>query len=201
MENVRRLVKNKKASVRLLKDMSDVVYDRDFAKKNPDLKLYSVSRKVKKNEDLRWDITAISPKMLGKEFTRTKGNKNDHGFRELYTVLEGEAIFLMQKAKNGLVKDAFAVKSFPGDWIIVPPDYEIITINPSKEKILKTGNWVSEKTKNIYKDIEKFNGACYFYTSSGWIKNKNYKNVPALRFEKPLKSMPENLNFLRKGTK
>jgi len=39
-------------------------------------------------------------------------------------------------------------------------------------------------------------GACYFYTKSGWIKNKNYKFVPKIRFEKPLKEKPKNLDFL-----
>lgn len=189
-----------KESRRRLGEMVKVAYDKNFAQKNQDLELYLVSRKIKKDGDLRWDMTTIPPKMLGKEFVRTKGNKNDHGFKELYTVLEGEAIFLMQKAEDGAVRDVYAVKSCPGDWIIVPADYEIITINPSAEKTLKTGNWVSEKTKNIYENIEKFGGACYFYTADGWIKNENYKNIPKMRFENPLKSVPENLDFLRKGT-
>ena len=35
----------------------------------------------------------------------------------------------------------------------------------------------------------------YFFE---WL-NENYKNVPELRFEKPLKSLPEDLEFLKKG--
>jgi hypothetical protein len=48
-------------------------------------------------------------------------------------------------------------------------------------------------------------GACYYYIlqpGSGqatWIKNENYKSVPELRFEQPVKSVPENLDFLKKG--
>lgn len=181
---------------RKLKEISNVVYDKAFAKQNPELEIYSVSRGVEKNNDLRWDITIMPPRMLGKEFTKTKGNRNDQGFQELYTVIEGEAIFLMQKTEKELVKDVFAIKASSDNWIIVPPNYEIITINSSAEKTLKTGNWVSEKTQNIYEDIEKFQGACYFYTSDGWIKNKNYQLIPALRFEQPLKTKPENLTFL-----
>lgn len=195
--------KNKKGMEnfsRRLKEMTNVVYNQDFAQKNPELELYKVDRKIKVDQDLRWDITTVPPKMIGEEFVRTKGNRNNQGFQELYTVLEGEAIFLMQKTKDGIVEDVYAIKASASDWIIVPPDYEIITINPSSEKILKTGNWVSNKTENIYKDIEKFKGACYFYTLNGWIKNKNYQNVPEIRFEEPLKQEPENLDFLRKGT-
>jgi len=40
-------------------------------------------------------------------------------------------------------------------------------------------------------------GAGYFYTKSGWIKNKNYGKVLQLRFERPLKSKPKNLDFLK----
>jgi oxalate decarboxylase/phosphoglucose isomerase-like protein (cupin superfamily) len=40
-------------------------------------------------------------------------------------------------------------------------------------------------------------GACYYYTKNGWIKNENYKNVPPLRFEESLKSEPTNLDFLK----
>ena len=148
---------------------------------------------------MRWDITIIPPQMLGEEFVRTKGNRNSHGFQELYTVLEGQAIFLMQKTKHQSVKDVFAIKAKASEWVIVPPDYAIITINPSPNETLETGNWVSDKTENIYEDIEKGQGACYFYTKSGWIKNENYQQIKELRFEQPMENEPENLDFLRFG--
>lgn len=186
-------------SVRYLREMAAVVFDKDFAQQNPDLELYQVYREIKKDRDLRWDITIIPPQMLGEEFVRTKGNRNSRGFQELYTVLKGEAIFLMQKTENQIVKDVFAVKAGLNDWIIVPPDYAVITINPSPKETLETGNWVSGKTENIYEDIEKAHGACYFYAKSGWIENKNYKEIKKLRFEYPLKNEPESLDFLRFG--
>lgn len=193
---------NKKPSTRQLKEMALVVFDKEFARQNPDLELYQVYREIKKDRDLRWDITIIPPQMLGQEFVRTKGNKNSCGFQELYTVLKGNAIFLMQKSKEQsaeIVEDTFVIKAKPGDWVIVPPDYAIVTINPSSSKTLETGNWVSEKTQNIYEEIEKMQGACYFYTRSGWIKNKNYQQVAELRFEEAIKSQPESLDFLRFG--
>lgn len=202
-----------KPQIRYLKEMEDVVYDKDFAENNPDLELYYVNREVKKRGDLRYDITIIPPQMLGKEFVRTKGNRNSEGYQELYTVLEGKAFFLMQKSKKVEevemveksrkgkerekieIEDVVVTKAKSGDWVIIPPDYVIITINPSKQR-LKTGNWVSENTKNIYKDVEKMQGACYYYTNQGWLKNKNYKKVPELEFKEPLKERPKNLDFL-----
>lgn len=193
----------KEPQIRLLKEIKGVIYDKKWAKTAPNLELYYMYRGVKKKGDLRYDITIIPGRMLGKEFVRTKGNRNSKGYQELYTVLTGEAIFLMQKVQGKIVEDVSAIKAKEGGWVIVPPNYSVITINPSK-KVLKTGNWVSKKTKNIYDDIEKMEGACYFYTKSGWVKNKNYdlrskKKVPKLRFEKPLKSRPKSLDFLKSG--
>jgi len=184
-----------KPEVRFLDDMKEVLYDKEWAKKAPNFKLYYVYRGVKKKGELRYDITVIPPRILGKEFVKTKGNRNSNNFQELYTVLEEEAIILMQKMKGKIAKDAVVFKLKRGDWIIIPSDYYIVVINPSK-KILKTANWVSEKNKNIYKELEKMEGACYYYTKSGWIKNRNYKKVPKLQFKKPLKSIPKNFDFL-----
>lgn len=191
-------LEKKKPDIRYLYDMKKVIYDREWLQTASNFELYYMYRGIKKRGDLRYDITKIPARMLGKEFVKTKGNRNSKGYQELYTVLEGEAIFLMQKAEDEIVEDVIAIRATPKDWIIIPQNYTIITINPSR-KTLKTGNWVSEKTKNIYEDIEKMEGACYYYTKSGWTKNKNYKKIPKLRFEKPLKLRPKKLDFLKSG--
>ena len=188
-------VKNKKSDIHFLYDMKMVLYDKEWAKKAPNFELYYVYRGVKKRGDLRYDITVIPPRMLGKEFVKTKGNRNSGNFPELYTVLMGKVIFLMQKSAGKTVKDVRIVKMKKGDWVIIPPDYYAVAINPSK-KILKTANWVSEKNKNIYKEMEGMRGASYYYTKAGWIKNENYQKIPKLKFERPLKSVPKNLDFL-----
>ncbi|MDI6883313.1 MAG: glucose-6-phosphate isomerase family protein [Patescibacteria group bacterium] len=196
MEKELKNLKNKKPIVRYLKEMKEVLYDKGLAEKFPRLELYYVFRKVAKIDDLRYDITLIPPRILGKEFVRTKGNRNWKNFPELYRVLSGKAIFLLQKAKEKIVEDVLAIKAKKGDWVMVPPKYAVVMINPSK-KTLKTGNWVSQKNKNIYKELEKIGGMSYFYTKAGWLKNKNYKKIPNLRFEKPLKKMPKDLDFLK----
>jgi len=184
-----------KPGIRYLNDMKSVLYDKKWAETAPNLELYYMYRGVKEKNGLRYDITVIPSKMLGQEFARTKGNCNSNNFQELYTVLRGKAIFLIQKMKGKIVKDIMVVKAKKGDWVIVPPKYYVISINPSKN-ILKIGNWVSKKNKNIYKDLEIMQGACHYYTKDGWIKNKNYKNIPKLHFKRPLKSIPKNLDFL-----
>lgn len=185
-----------KPEVRYLNDMKKVLYDQKWVKTAPNFELYYMYRGVKKKGELRYDITIIPPGMLGKEFPKTKGNRNSKNFPEFYTVIEGEAFFLAQKIKEGKVKDVVAIKAKKGDCAVVSSEYILVIINPSK-KILKMGNWVSEKNKNIYGEMEKFGGMSYFYTRDGWIKNKKYAKIPSLRFEKPLKSIPQNLDFLK----
>ena len=92
--------------------MRDVVYDRKWLEAAPDdLELYYMYRDLAKNKtdrrkiienDLRYDITILAPVMLGKEFNKTVGHDHpivpgtDITYPELYEVLKGEAIFLLQ---------------------------------------------------------------------------------------------------------
>ena len=193
-------IKSKKPEIRFLNDMGKVIYDKRWLKKTANFEVYYMYRGIKKKGELRYDITVIPAQMLGQEFTKTKGHIHYQNFQELYKVLKGKAIFLLQKAGNKKVEDILALKAKAGDVVIVPPYYGHITINPSKNT-LAVANWVSKKCKNIYTAVQKNRGFCYLYTKRGWIKNKNYKIIPKLRFEKPLKEMPKSLNFLEKTLK
>ena len=183
-------LKNIKPDIRYLKDMKKVIYDKDWLKTAPkNMELYYMYREVKKKNDLRYDITIIPSKMLGQEFVKTKGHRH-FKYQEIYTVLEGEAIFLIQKAKKKNIEQVFAIKAKKGDNVIIPPKSDHVTINPGSKE-LKLLNQISEKSKHDYGFIKKMKGACYFYTKeptqgeASWIKNKNYKKIPKLRFKKP----------------
>ncbi|OHA70513.1 MAG: hypothetical protein A3H01_01555 [Candidatus Wildermuthbacteria bacterium RIFCSPLOWO2_12_FULL_40_9] len=189
--------KLKNPAIRSLNQVKEVLYDQNWAKKALNLPLYYMYRGIKRKNGLRYDITIIPPKMLGKEFVKTKGHEHKNHFPELYMVLEGKALYLMQKRdKKGAVLDVFAVKAKNGESIIVPEGYGHITINPGFKNLV-AANWANDKCLSDYGFFERKNGACYYYTRSGWVKNKNYKKVPKLRFEKPLKRAPRNLDFLK----
>ena len=134
--------------------------------------------------------------MLGEEFPKTIGHDHSKKFQEVYEVLRGNAIFIFQRYKNNKIKDVYAVRAKAKETVLVPPGYGHVTINPCKKE-LKMANWISEKCKNSYSIFKKFHGACYYYTKRGWIKNENYKKIPKLYFKKPLKKLPENLDFLK----
>ena len=182
----------KKPDIRYLYDMKNVLYDQKWLKTAPNFELYYMYRGLKKKGELRYDITVIPARMLGKEFVKTKGHEHIERYGEVYIVLEGQAIYLMQKRKKAIIEDVFCVKAKKSDVVIIPPDYGHITINPSK-KDLKMANWLSKNCESDYKIFETMQGACYFYTKQGWKKNKNYAKIPKLRFEKPRKTIPAGM--------
>ena len=191
-------LKNLTPDIRKLYDIKNVLYDKKWLKTAIDFDLYFMYRGIEEKDGIRYDITVIPPAMLGLEFIKTKGHYHIGQYGEVYTVLEGEAIYLMQKKNNKEeIEDAYVVKAQKGDVVVIPPLYGHTTINSSKTEELKMANWISPQYKSDYSLYEKMQGACYYYTSEGWIKNENYKNVPELRFEEPLKSLPEDLNFLK----
>ncbi|MCX6723969.1 MAG: glucose-6-phosphate isomerase [Candidatus Staskawiczbacteria bacterium] len=191
--------------IRHLDDMREVLADKDFAKNSPNTELYYMYRGIEKKGELRYDITVIPAKMLGNEFNKTKGHYHIGAHQEIYTVLEGSAIYLLQKPfdtaqgkhSQGQIEDVYAVEAKKGDSVIMPSFYGHVTINPSKTQELKMANWVSENCKSDYSPFVKMQGACYYYTQKKWTKNENYKSIPELRFEKPLKALPQNLDFLK----
>lgn len=183
--------------IRKLNDMREVLADKDFAKNSPDTDLYFMYRGLAEKDNLRYDITTIPAKMLGSEFNKTKGHYHVGAMQELYMVLEGTAIYLLQKRNaEGKIEDVYAVEAHKGDSVIMPAFYGHVTINPSKTEELKMANWVCKDCKSDYSEYIKLAGACWYFTESGWIRNENYKNVPELRFEQPLKEIPQDLNFL-----
>ena len=182
----------KNPQIRFLNDVKSVLYDKKWAKTAKNFKLYYMYRGLKENGGWRYDITIIPPRMLGKEFVKTKGHYHIGSYGELYKVLAGEGIFLIQDKK---VKNIYFFRAKRGKFVLIPSNFGHLTINPSS-KTLKVANWTSKECKSDYQSIEKKRGFCYYLTIGGWIKNKNYKKIPKLKEKKPLKYFPKNLNFL-----
>ena len=189
-----------KPDVRHLDDVKTVLLDQNWAASAENSDLYFMYRGIEENNGIRYDITVVPTKMLGEEFVKTKGHYHIGTYGEVYTVLEGQAIYLMQKKKEGSedeIEDVYAVQCQKGDVVVIRSNYGHITINPSENTNLKMANWVASACKSDYSLFEKLQGACWYYTKTGWVKNEHYKNVPVLRFEEPLKEVPQNLDFLK----
>lgn len=183
--------------IRYLNDMREVIFDTDWLKQqNNNPALYYMYRNLKRDDNLRYDITIIPPFFMGKEPVKTLGHFHNDNSNELYIVLEGNGLFIFQKGKDA-VEDFYIVEAKQNDCIIVPKGYAHITINPSSTETLKMANWVKDNAGFDYETVKNKKGLCYYFTTQGWIKNNHYKNIPEIRFEKPLNQIPDNLDFLR----
>jgi glucose-6-phosphate isomerase len=192
-----KIANQRKPEIRYLTDLIPVLFDRGWAKTARNIPLYYIYRGLKTKNGIRYDVTVIPPKMLGEEFVKTKGHYHFGSYGELYKILAGESIFLIQKKE---AKDVYFVRAKRGEYILIPPHYGHTIINPSSKtessSTLKIANWVSKDCRSDYKSIERKRGFCYYYTKSGWVKNKFYKQIPKLKIKRFLKLSPKSLKFL-----
>jgi len=183
----------KNPDIRYIEDMKEVLYDRDWLEKTDNFEAYYMYRGIKKKAGLRYDITEMPFKMFGREFPKTKGHYHPNDYGEVYQVLKGRAIYLLQDRE---LEDVVTIETGPGEVVIIPPGYGHVTINPGP-KTLKMANWVSPEFDSLYEPILEKKGAAYFHTTDGWIKNPNYDKLPKIRKEEPEKGLPEDLEFLK----
>jgi glucose-6-phosphate isomerase len=184
--------KFREPDIRSLYDMSGVIFDQNWLASAPNIELYYMYRDLylsRSDRDrlldqgLRYDITVIPPGMLGLEYIKTAGHYHPIppggrvSYPEIYEVLEGEALYILQKQD---FSDAVAVNASPGDKVLVPPDYGHITINRSN-KTLKMANFVAREFSSLYDPYRQKGGGAYFFTKDGFVKNPRCPEAAELR--------------------
>ncbi len=140
----------------------------------------AVARPGDEWKELRYDLTVLPPRPLGKEYNKTIGHYHPpapcgKSYPEAYEVLSGEAHYLLQKKD---LTRFILVKAREGDKVMVPPDYGHVTVNPSKEKALVMSNIAEATFKSEYGDYEGKKGAAYYEFEGGLEKNPLYGEVP-----------------------
>jgi glucose-6-phosphate isomerase len=160
----------------------------------------------KQTHDLRFDISYFVPAMFGREYLKTSGHyhpspaEGQPAWPEVYGVLSGKAIYLLQKVNSlsagpdeVVVEDCIIVEGNPGDKVIMPPDYGHVTINPLPEPLVMA-NWVSNRFSSQYGSVEQARGFAYYYIESEggprWVKNPAYRDIPPLR-EARVREVPD----------
>ncbi|MGC8932437.1 MAG: glucose-6-phosphate isomerase family protein [Candidatus Methanodesulfokora sp.] len=148
---------------------------------------YYMFRDVKPvHETLRYDITVIPARNLGKEFIKTMGHYHDGSYPELYGVLRGEALFILQRraGRDDVLDDLVLIRAGEGDIIRIPPYYGHVTVNISR-KTLVLENIVCRKCKSNYEPYIRMRGAAVYVTVDGILRNNRYNYIPEIREEKP----------------
>ncbi len=184
-------------SVRDLREMEEVLYD--TSNLNFNCTLYRMYRGVyfKKDEELfrniRHDLTLITPGTINHEFIKTYGHYHpkvkERSFPEIYQVVRGKALFLLQDETAKTILFIFAQSP---ETVIIPCNFGHITINIAKEDLV-LANLVDRHFHSLYQPItEKKGGAFYILEDNPlkWIPNQNYKNLSQPKFMRPLEVLP-----------
>jgi glucose-6-phosphate isomerase len=188
--------------IRKASDLQAVLFDQSF--KN-NFVVYEVCRKEEEKGVLERDLTLIHPTLLGRELPKTFGHYHENQEAELYEVIFGKALFLMQKYGGNplIIQEAYLIEAGPNEMVVIPPVFSMTTINPELNQELLAGNWVSANIQNDYELFRKTRGASYYVLAgeNGKIileKNPNYQKVPELvRLRpKPLARELKVLEFL-----
>lgn len=155
--------------------------------------LYEMYRDVAKSEEdrkwlvshhIRYDVTRIPGRVICNELVKTKGHyhpgsPDGSSYPEVYEVLEGNALYLIQKRD---MSDIVLIHAKAGDIVPIPPGYGHVTINPDKSTLLMA-NLVSMDFSSEYLPYEQMRGAAYYAFADGTF-NKNPKyppDIPELR--------------------
>ncbi|MEM2097566.1 MAG: glucose-6-phosphate isomerase family protein [Methanothrix sp.] len=178
--------------IRRLSDMRDLLCDTEWASSAEDVDLYYMYRDLYLSRadrsrliehDLRYDITIIPPRMLGREYVKTAGHYHpkvpgtDVTYPEVYEVLEGEALYLLQ---NEDASSVVCIAASEGDKVIIPPGYGHVTVNRSNKR-LKMANFVCRSFSSIYGPYRDLRGGAYYCTRDGFVKNPRYRDPAPLR--------------------
>jgi glucose-6-phosphate isomerase len=185
-------------TVRKFDEMRPVLFNPDTPK--PMDEMYYMYRDVHlpeheeilKKNNTRFDITVIPACLIGREYNKTIGHyhpKNNKGmpYPEVYEVLFGKALFLIQKMDSDYQSliTVIAIEAKAGEKVIYPPGYGHAIINIGVDTLV-TANWVAGNFTSIYEPIAKRHGMAYYVFAEGtgeytFAPNANYPNPPPVR--------------------
>jgi len=185
-------------SIRDLEEMKEVLYDNSNLDFN--CTLYRMYRGVYLEKDennfqnIRHDLTLITPGIINHEFIKTYGHYHpkvkDKSFPEVYQVIRGKALFLLQ---NETAKEIFFVFAQEPEIVIIPCNFGHITINISKEDLV-LANLVDRHFQSLYKPITAKKGGCFYILEDNplkWVPNQRYKNINQPKLARPKALFPE----------
>jgi len=144
----------------------------------PDEDMYYMYREVflRKDRDLfeehriRHDVTLIPSKKIDGEFNKTLGHYHPGDYPELYEVIRGRALFLMQSRDY---RRLVIVEAKEGDQALIPPGYGHVTVNVGEGPLIMS-NLVFWDFESDYRPFVEKRGALVYVTERGLIRNESY---------------------------
>lgn len=191
--------------------------------KNPsqlhqDERMYEAYRNIRfpeqedlfKRYDFRYDITVIQPGTVNGEFKKTSGHYHGyiagglHPYPEVYEVLQGEILFVLQKSHNfdkdeePVIEELKVVHVKEGQAIIIPPYYGHCSINPA-DQVSMFSNLAVISCPLHYEPVQKKHGLAAYILKDGdtfkLVKNDHYQNLPPIKLAEPLENPSLGITF------
>ena len=184
-------------AVRTHQEMKDVIMSPESS--GPDIYYYMIrGGSDKKN------VTVLESGTVGGEYIKAYGHYHVDDLGEIYNVLSGQGIMLLQKRKvlndgmviNDEVDWVKAIFISPGNVVNIDPKIGHLIINIGEEWLVTSDNSpVAISTEERaswpvhadYKPVKDLQGFAYYVVKSvdgpSFIKNLNYKNTPEIIVE------------------
>lgn len=161
--------------------------------------------------DFRYDLTVIMPGTVNNECKKTSGHYHGYiksqcyTYPEVYEVLVGEAIYILQKVKNfnkpneePKIEEIKAVRVKARQAIIIPPFWGHCTINGGDEPLMFSNIAVVSCPMHYVPVEEKHGLGVYLVREYGelkFVKNPYYQNVPELKEVEPMQNSKLGIKF------
>jgi glucose-6-phosphate isomerase len=146
--------------------------------------------------NFRYDITVIDGGTVNGEKKKTSGHYHgyiqgqSYTYPEVYEVLSGRALYVLQKVMNferedeePVIEELKAVYVETGQAVIIPPFYGHCSINAGNIPLIFS-NLAVVDTPVFYEPVKKKHGMSIFLVDHGekqeLVLNKNYKEVPGI---------------------
>lgn len=188
-------------AVRTLAEMREVLEDPEAEGAAEQYFMYRdagfpAGRDLLHRSGIRYDVTVIPPGRMGREFARTAGHYHPDApgtavpYPEIYEVLHGTALYLLQRRSGDAVTDVVVVRAQPGDKVLVPPGYGHITINAGPD-VLVMSNLVEKDFQSLYKPYRERRGGAYYCVAGAggepeFVPNPRYGALPPVRAVDPV---------------
>lgn len=178
-----------KAAGKTTEQMRNLLYNQNSDKKEQLYQFFvGVTRRDQleavKKTGLRYDVILIGPGTIDGEYKKTSGHAHIGLYPEIYEVLHGKALFLLQKGSGDKIKEFAAVETNVGQKILIPPEYTHATVNIGDGPLLFS-DLVADQCHNRYEDVQGNHGMAYYILEesrhASFRKNSNYQFVPEVK--------------------
>jgi glucose-6-phosphate isomerase len=128
---------------------------------------------------LHYDVTVTLPGRLGDELMKTAGHYHNYvpgtvyTYTEVYEVLSGQAIFLLQRVRDPqttlnetVVEEVLLIGARAGEVMLIPSHMGHVTINAGAEPLVVAA-LVSSSAGHQYGPFRQARGAAYYVLAPG----------------------------------